>query len=534
MERMRWLTVILVSLLLAAGVLPAAAGGTDDPATAPSASPSASPPEPAVYPVFNYPQPGVPDPAINNDLVRLLDQVPSDADVTAAFFVIQPNYPVVDALINAFTRGARVKVVLDSGDGQSASTNQAVDETFARLAAALGNDPAATSYAVQCVLSCISKAPESINHNKFVAMSDTGDLSDVVFQSTANIRSDGSGDGAWNAAVVSSGNPQVYGSYIGYAADLAALLAVPDDNYHAVRPPTAFGTATPYFFPRTDGTDSVSQTLMNVDCSLAPTTVSVMASFFTRPKVRNRLNEMAVAGCGVRVIARTDTITREFCDSLLAPVDVRIADKPSVTAVGIHGKYLTVSGGFNGSPGARVVWVGSHNLTRNALVRNDETFLLVDDVGLHDAFVGNFDRIWADPSLTPGCGRAGGTSEEQIEEEANTEVTPLIKEQQTVQRRLPKRLKKRTPLRSTHTVEGQRLTHVATCRVKGTSQRLKKRKICRIVKPKSDPTLVLRPTKKQRRLKVRIVQSAIGSATLLPFRRDQDYAYKRPKHAVRD
>jgi len=529
MERMRWLTVILVSLLLTAGVLPAAAGGTDDPSATPSASPSASPQVPEFYPVFNYPQPGQPDPAINNDLVRLLDQVPAEAEISAAFFVIQPNYPVVDAMINAFTRGARVKVVLDSGDGQSASANQAVDETFARLAAVLGSDPAGTSYALQCVLSCISQAPDSINHNKFVAMSASGDLRDVVFQSTANIRSDGSGDAAWNAAVVSSGNPQLYGSYIGYAADLAARLTVAENDYNAARPPTALGNATPYYFPRTDGTDSVSQTLMNVDCSLGPTTVTVMAAFFTRPKVRNRLNDMATAGCGVRVIARTDTITREFCDSLRAPVDVRISDKPSVSAVGIHGKYLTISGGFSGSPDARVVWMGSHNLTRNALVRNDETFLLVDDAGLHDAFLDNFDRIWADPSLTAGCGRAGGASEEQIEQEANTEVTPLIKEQQTVTRGLPKRLKRRTALRSTRTAEGQRLTSVATCRVKGTSQRLKKRKICRIVKPKSDPTLVLKPSKKQRRLKVRIVQSAAGSATLLPFRRVQDYAYKRPK-----
>jgi len=529
MGRMRWLTAILVSLLMAVGVLPATAGGADDPSAAPSASPSAPAPTPAVYPVFNYPQPGQPDPSINNDLVRLLDQVPPDADITAALFVVQPNYPVVDALVNAFTRGARVKVVLDSGDGQSAATNQAVDETFARLATVLGTDPAAASYAVQCLLSCISKAPASINHNKFVAMSATGDLSDVVFQSTANVRSDGSGDGAWNAAVVSSGNPQVYGSYIGYAADLAARLAVPADDYHAVRPPTRFGNSTPYFFPRTDGSDSVSQTLMNVDCTVAPTTVTVMASFFTRVKVRNRLNDMAAAGCGVRVIARTDTITREFCDSLRAPVDVRIADKPSVGSVGIHGKYLTISGGFDGAPDARVVWVGSHNLTRNALVRNDETFLLVNDPGLHDAFVANFDRIWADPSLTAGCGRAGGTSEEQIEEEANTEVTPLIKEQQTVKRGLPRKLKKRTALKPNRTVEGQRLSSVATCRVKGTPQRLKKRKICRIVKPRSDPTLVLKPTKQQRRLKVRIVQTASGSATLLPFRRAKDYAYKRPK-----
>jgi phosphatidylserine/phosphatidylglycerophosphate/cardiolipin synthase-like enzyme len=525
---MRWLTLTLVAALMVAGILPATAS---DPTAQPSPGASGSPPptQPATYAVFNYPQVGQPDPGINTELTRLLDQVPAGAQVVAGFFVIQPNYPVVDALIAARGRGAEVRVVLDSGDGQSPSTNQSMDETYAKLAQALGTDTTATSFAMQCVLSCISKQPDSINHNKFVAMSSAGDLTDVVFQSTANVRSDGSGDAAWNAATVTSGNPDLYASYAGYAADLAARLSVPGNDYNAHRPPTAYGRSTPFYFPRTDGGDSVSQTLMLVDCTAAPTTVEVMASYFTRPKVRNRLNEMAQAGCGVRVIARTDTITREFCDSLLAPVQVRIADKPSASKVGIHGKYLTIRGGFDGRTDANVVWMGSQNYTRNALVRNDETFLLTDDAGLHADFVANFDAIWDNPSLTPGCGRAGGVSEEAIEEEANEEVTPLIKEKQTVKRSLPKKLtKKRTALRSVRTVEGQRLTTWAKCRVTGTKQKLKQRKICVVKKPKTDPTLVLTPKKKQK-LKVRLIQTADGSATLLPFSRDQDYTYRRAK-----
>ncbi len=526
MGRMRWMSAILVAMVVTVGVLPAVADDAE-PTPDPSASPSITPPAPTVYPVFNYPAVGLPDPSINNELVRLLDQVPAGAEVTAAFFVIQPNYPVVDALLNAHGRGASVRVALDSGDGQSAATNQAMDETFERLALVLGRDTAATSFAMQCARSCISKEPESINHNKFVTMSQSGDLRDVVFQSTANIRSDGSGDAAWNAATVTSNNADLYASYTDYMRDLAAQLLVPGNDYAAYRPPAQYGFSTPYYFPRTDGVDSVSQTLMTVDCALAPTRVDVMASFFTRPKIRNRLNEMAAAGCAVRVIARTDTITREFCDSLQAPVAVKIADKPSATRVGIHGKYLTISGGFGGSADARVVWMGSHNLTRNALVRNDETFLLADDPGLHAAFTANFNAIWATPSLTSGCGRAGGVSEEQIEEEANTEVTPLIKEKQNVKRKLPKSLKKRTALKSTRTVEGTRLKSIAKCRVKGSDQKLKKRAICQVKKPKKDPTVVLKPKRKKHKLKVRIIQKADGSATLLPFTRDKDYTYRK-------
>ena len=367
---------------------------------------------PQIDTVFSYPRPGAPDQTIGTRLVRYLDQAPAGSEVAAAFFVTDPNYPVIDALIRANARGVNVRVVLDSGDRQAPDTNQAADATFERLGLALGRDTTAPSFAMQCESACISKEEGSVNHNKFVVMSASGDASEVVFQSTANQRFAGSGDTAWNAAVVSTGNPDLFASYVGYFNDLAARTSVPNNDYNAVRPPVTYGKFTPYYFPRTDGTDSVSKGLMSVDCSVTGTTVNVMASYFTRPKIRNRVNEMAQAGCGVRVIARADHITREFCDTLLPPVEVRIGDQPSESTVGIHGKYVTITGGYAGTANRNLVWMGSHNLTYNALVRNDETFLLIDDRAVHDAFVDNFDTIWADNSLTPGCDQAGTVVQE--------------------------------------------------------------------------------------------------------------------------
>ena len=73
-----------------------------------------------------------------------------------------------------------------------------------------------------------------------------------------------------------------------------------------------------------------------------------------------------------------------------------------------------------------MVWMGSHNLTRNALVRNDETFLLTDDASRirRSRRTSISGPIVADARMRP----AGSTQEQAIEEEANTECDPLIKE----------------------------------------------------------------------------------------------------------
>jgi phosphatidylserine/phosphatidylglycerophosphate/cardiolipin synthase-like enzyme len=531
MVGMRTFTALLIALLMGAAVLPATALVAEPSATAsPSASatPSPSPtqdPQAAVYPVFNYPTPGSPDPAITVELTRLIDQAQAGSTVSAALYVVMPSSSVVDALLNAHSRGVDVQVVMDSGQGQGTTIAEAMAQTIARLSAAIGTDTTAPSFVVNCVYACISKEPGSINHNKFVLLSQSGELADVVFQSTSNIRSDGSGDAAWNAATVSTGNPSLFDSYQTYFTNLAARITVPDNDYNAAQPPVQLAAWRPYYFPRTDGIDSVAQTLREVECS-TPTAVDVMATFFTRSKVRNRLNAMAEQGCAVRVIARTRSITREFCESLRPPIDVRISDRSSATTVGIHAKYILISGTFEGST-RQAVWMGSENLTRSALRHNDETFLLIDDAALHASYRTNFDRIWNEPSVTPGCEKTGNVSEEQIEEESEQETTPLIKQAQSVKRALPARLRKKTVLKSIRTVQGQPLTTIATCRQKGTRQKYASRKTCVVKRPRSNPTLLLKPRAKTAVLKVRIMQTAPGSPTLEQYARSATYRYRR-------
>ena len=159
-------------------------------------------------------------------------------------------------------------------------------------------------------------------------MSQSGSMSDVVFQSTANIRSDGSGDAAWNAATVTSPTRTSTRGYTGYLRDLSVQLDRPGQRLqrlpatHPLR-----GSPPPLLLP-THGRHRLGVSpLMSVDCSLAPTRVDVMASFFTWPQVRNRLNDMAAAGCGSGS-SRGPTPSRgSSAIPLQAPIDVKIADQ---------------------------------------------------------------------------------------------------------------------------------------------------------------------------------------------------------------
>lgn len=518
--------VAAASLCALLAVTPAAAGGPPpvDPPVDPQ-PPAAAPPSPSlrtgVEVLFNYPVPGTQDLAISDALSALIDDTGAGESIVLSYFVIQPNHPVIDALLRAFSRGVSVKVVLDSGDGQKAKKNAAIDASYARLAETLGTS--GDSFAKQCNRSCITDEPDSINHNKFAAFSRTSDAQFVTFQGTGNLRADGSGDSAFNAAVVIRGDETTYRQYTGYFDDLAGERRVSKDNYDGYRPPATSGPVTAHFFPRTDKTDTLSASLRTASCAAQPTTVRVMAPFFSRKRVRNTLRDMANAGCNVQVLARQDTMTRDFCDKLdPGKVAVRIAPAPTKDRVTIHAKYVLVDGSYGGGADQRITWVGSHNLTDNALERNDETFMQFTDAAVANAFSGNWDRLWNDPSMSSGCSRAGAKDNASVEKSGDTEVTKIARRSQTVKRALPRKLRERQALRPVKTAQGKRLRSVAYCKQAGSKSGLRKQSRCRVVKRKGVPTLLL---DSKRALRVRIVQKAKGNKRLLPYQRQAGYRY---------
>ncbi len=533
-------TVLAVSAALF-GVLSSVSAQAGPPPVDPTASPSPLPstsvsPSPAPTPlptqeqrrtgeetVFNYPVPGTPDLTISNRLVDLIDETPQGESIEVSYFVAQAGHPVIDALLRAYSRGVRVRVVLDSGDGQGPKKNAAIDEAYARLAETLG-----TSATAQCNRSCITDEPDSINHNKFATFSRTGNAVHVVFQSTSNLRPDGSGDSAYNAAVIIYGNQNLYEQFLGYFDDLFIERRVTDDNYDAYRPPVAAGAVTAHFFPRTDDKDTVSAWLKTVNCAAQPTTVRVMAPFFSRKKVRNALVGLAQAGCTVAVLARQDTITQEFCQSLEPKTLVKISPSSKRDRVTIHAKYFTINGNYGGLNDQAITWTGSHNFTDNALEKNDETFVQFSSPAVNAPFVDNWERLWNSPTMTPGCIRAGARSEAEVERRADTETTKLSRRSQTVKRRLPTRLRREQPLRPVRTAQGRLLRTQALCKRAGTDQKLRQQGACRVVKRKGTPTLVITSTAA---LRVRLVQKARGSKRLLPFTRTASYRYS-PKSRV--
>lgn len=522
MGRVYRLIAAVATLLLLAGV--PAAGDPPPVDPPPDPDPTSLPTDPPVPAVgrevlFNYPIPGTPDLTITDRLVGLIDETPSGESIDASWFVIQPNHPVLDALLRAYSRGVRVRVVLDSGDGQKAKKNAAVDAAYARLAETLGTS--GESFARQCVRSCITDEPESINHNKFAAFSATGGAEFVTFQGTGNLRADGSGDSAYNAAVILRGDRVTYEQYTGYFEDLYTERRVTKDNYDGYRRPIPSGSVTAHFFPRTDKTDTLSGYLRTTNCSWQPTTVRVMAPFFSRKRVRNTLRNMASAGCTVQVLARQDTMTRDFCDRL-APALVKIAPAPTKDRVTIHAKYVLVDGSYNGGLDQRITWVGSHNLTDNALERNDETFMQFSDAAVANSFSANWDRLWNDPAMSSGCSRAGAKDNASVEKSGDTEVTKIARRSQTVKRALPRKLRERQALRPVKTAQGRTLRTIAYCKQAGADGKLRKQSRCRVVKRNGVPTLLLNS---KRPLRVKLVQRAKGSKRLLPYQRTAGYRY---------
>jgi phosphatidylserine/phosphatidylglycerophosphate/cardiolipin synthase-like enzyme len=232
---------------------------------------------------------------------------------------------------------------------------------------------------------------------------------------------------------------------------------------------------------------------------------------------------MAYAGCSVQVLARQDTMTRDFCDRLdPRKVLVKIAPAPTKDRVTIHAKYVLVDGSYGGGFDQRITWVGSHNFTDNALERNDETFMQFTDPEVAGAFSGNWDRLWNDPAMSSGCGRAGAKDNASVEKSGDTEVTKIARRSQTVKRALPRRLRERQALRPVKTAQGRSLRTTAYCKQAGAKSKVRKQFRCRVVKRNGVPTLLL---DSKRPLRVKLVQRAKGTKRLLPYKRTAGYRY---------
>ncbi|MEV4577742.1 phospholipase D-like domain-containing protein [Nonomuraea jabiensis] len=381
-----------LSVPAAAAVLAAATLTGAAPASA-AASACADAPVPArvtTTAVFNDPAGGDPA-ALVRTLCGLVRQTPAGARIQVAHFVMSgaAGTEFADELIRAHQRDVDVQVILD-GDTRGAAV-------AAKLSAALGTDTAAGSWTHVCsgplsggTAACIGNKGQ---HNKFYLFSRTGDASDVVVQSSANL-TDLNSSTYWNNAVVLPGNRRLYDAYAGYFGDLAAERKNLD-YYRVVQTGGPGGSVRAAFFPKADG-DPIVDELGKVSCRGGTTIRVGMSEWDTfRIAIPAKLRDLAARGCTVRIVY--GIMSDEVKQLLLAEprVELRTLGDGGALPGRVHSKYLLIEGSYGGDRDAHRVITGSHNYIETSLRRNDETLLRLNDKSIYRQYVANFERMRA-------------------------------------------------------------------------------------------------------------------------------------------
>lgn len=372
--------------------------------------------------------------SIKNQLIDLIDHAEPGTAINGSVWTFNDN-EAGDAFVAAHKRGVKVRLILDSNalpdktkDWLDPANLAAVapESEFKKLAAELGVDRSKDSFVYVCPRQrgCIGARPaevigkETINHNKFFVFEKVGTVSNVVFQTSANLTGTQL-DQYYNNAVTIPSQP-LYAEYEKYFRDLlgASTDALGTAAYDAEGKPVNYGEApraaggyTAYFSPRrespgtTPGTDPATDPVLDflkpVTCTAGTTRIRVGMYAFTRTQIADRLVQLRKEGCQVYVFlndepGNTGSVVR---DKLLAGGLNGVAScvKPSVwdpmEINGVHSKYLLVEGTYEGQADRTVVFTGSQNYTYPSLRGYDETLLRIDDRAVYNAFEHNFDDV---------------------------------------------------------------------------------------------------------------------------------------------
>ncbi len=369
--------------------------------------------------VFNYTKPtGPSDTAISTNLGALIDRAKPGSTLYMSMYWLNDPNGIEAKLLAAHARNVTVKVVIEK---PTADLHGPGDALRGGLTGA--------SKLTECVRGCLdnpSGEPKAINHNKFVVFdalnpaTPGGDApTNVVWQSSQNMNPGQNGE--LNNAVVISGDASLAVKY--RAAfnrqvdhkDVKGTLTY-NSTYDAPNAPVE-----PIFFPRDTGTsptdtgsdyqvygnpDIVAHQIEKVDCTISGSirlSTSSLNGQSLRPAIYTALKNKRAAGCAVDALVRDQ-------DGLDQNAGVNDMTGINVNAYGMrpggcrysarschhgttHSKYLLTE--WKNADGKRVqnTYTGSHNFTKGALVRNDETLLRISDPAVYDEFVASFNRL---------------------------------------------------------------------------------------------------------------------------------------------
>lgn len=311
----------------------------------------------------------------------------------AVFSFADPS--VADALVAAYQRGVRVKLVV-SGDRNFPAVRRAQK--------VLGTDANKKSFAIACVGSC--RGPKGGQmHAKYFSFSDVGTAQFVTVVGSVNI-TEYNAQRQWNDLYTVANDKTYYMAYNRWFNQLKKDLEVVPSfrrrvaglNQIEMTPMNLAFTADPVL-------DAMSRIrclvpMVEIDPTYPDPTAVVQTRVLLSAHAWNgergksiafRVAELARSGCAVQVLYGVGT--GSAVTSILAGGGV-VLNAGTHQGIRTHQKVMIVQGGFDGLPRTSRAWTGSHNWSDRALNR-DDLIVQIGDPAYADQYVYLFDQMWA-------------------------------------------------------------------------------------------------------------------------------------------
>ncbi|SDS65760.1 phospholipase D-like domain-containing protein [Microlunatus soli] len=381
--------------------------------------------------IFNNPQT---DPGrIHRHIGCMIDGAPEGAKINIAGYHFADE-TMTSAVIKAIRNGVQVRIVVDGNIGHYPDD----PKHLTRVQAAIDEVGDGKSSIKKCPTNeekgdygCIANRRM---HNKLVTLSETHGTQHVTFLTSSNYEdndgedgTDNSGMGMWNSGYTAANDEPLYHWFAdNYFNDLASgeeNLSYYEDHDDVLDKP--IGNYRVFHSPRADGITALTDALNKIDCHgstsggtdpghrtivrVAMWTISDTGGYGL--EIAKKLWSLDNAGCYVDVVADGIGDKKGNYASLRAllqqPIpanDERINyHGPEVREFnsgqphGLHEKNLMIDGTFDDKINQKVVFTGSYNFTQSSAANpsdkitvNDETWLQINDAGVHDRFVDNF------------------------------------------------------------------------------------------------------------------------------------------------
>ena len=325
---------------------------------------------------------GSPD-ALMKQIITAVDNVPSGSIIRVVAYSFDYE-PMKRALLRAKTRGAQVRLLIDS----HTETQQIRD-----LRKALGTGTSDGSYLRTCKYSCMANEPSFI-HSKLYLFSRTGGATQVSMNSSANPAETGVSK-SWNNTYTTVGDKTLYDANV---ANFIEML--PEKTYSNYYGRVESPPYKEYFFPRagsTKNSDTLYNILNDVSC---PSTIRITTYFWTSARLylAQKLSALKKAGCTIQVIypdgpGSQDTIYPQVTAELRNNAIDTWNTRPN-KGLYVHNKVILIDGTYQGLANQKLVYATSQNLTLTSLRESNEVMLRIpNDPTAYWAYEGNFEQI---------------------------------------------------------------------------------------------------------------------------------------------